>query len=385
MLPGDKMKIAMIGHKVVPSTRGGIESVLTNLCPLLVTDGHEVVCYNRSSDKIEENFTAEVKDGKYKGVILKKAGTLKIRGFAALIASFSAAFKSLSGKFDIIHFHAEGPSAAIIIPKLFGKKCVATVHGLDWQRDKWQHGFGAKYIKFGEKMIAKHADGIIVLSETARDYFKETYGRDTVIIPNGIAKPEKTDDKIISEKFGIAKDSYICVVARLTEEKGIHYLIEAYNKIKTDKKLVICGESSDTDEYVAKLKTLAAGNENIIFTGFVAGKTLSSVYSNAYAVCLPSNLEGMSISLLEALSYSNAVLCSDIPENTAVCKDTALFFEKGNVDDLKEKLESLLTNPETVEKLRKKAAEDILSRFSWEKTAEKTVSYYKEILKGADR
>lgn len=379
------MKTAMIGHKVVPSTRGGIETVLTNLCPLLAKDGTEVVCFNRSSDRIEENFIGEVSDGKYKGVVLKKAGTLKIRGISALLASFSAAFKSLSGKFDITHFHAEGPSAAIIIPKLFGRKCVATVHGLDWQRDKWKHGFGAKYIKFGEKMIAKHADGIIVLSESARDYFKETYGRDAVIIPNGIAKPEKTDDRIISEKFGITKDSYICVVARLTEEKGIHYLIEAYDRIKTDKKLVICGYSSDTDGYVAKLKALAAGNANIIFTGFVAGKTLSSVYSNAYAVCLPSDLEGMSISLLEALSYSNAVLCSDIPENVAVCKDTALFFKKGDVNDLKEKLELLINDRGTVERLRKTAAEDVLSRLSWERTASETISYYKEILKGAAR
>lgn len=376
------MKIAMIGHKAVPSTRGGIETVLTNLCPLLVGDGNKVVCYNRSSDSPEPNFADEVRNGTYKGVVLKKAGTLKIRGLSAMIASFSAAFKSLFGKYDIIHFHAEGPSAAMIIPKLFGKKCVATVHGLDWQRDKWKNGFGAKYIRFGEKTIARHADGIIVLSESARDYFKKTYGRDAVVIPNGISEPKKLDDSLIFEKFGLKKDSYFCLVARLTEEKGVHYLLDAYKTLKTDKKLVICGDSSDTDGYVARLKASAKGNENIIFTGFVSGDTLASVYSNAYAVCLPSDLEGMSISLLEALSYSNAVLCSDIPENVSVCENSAVFFKKGDVADLGNKLNMLLNEPETVERLRSVAAKDVLSRFSWQKTAAETVSFYKEILKG---
>lgn len=377
------MKIAMIGHKAIPSTRGGIETVLTNLCPLIVSDGNDVVCYNRTSDKIEPEFEGEVKGGTYKGVKLKRAPTLKVKGIAALLASVTAAVRAAFGKYDIVHFHAEGPSAVIIIPKLFGKKCVATVHGLDWQREKWQHGFGAKYIMFGERMIARHADGIIVLSESAKEYFRETYGRDAVVIPNGIAAPERVADNIISEKFGLVKDSYICVVARLTEEKGIHYLIDAYKKLDTDKKLVICGDSSDTDDYVAKLKESARGHGGIIFTGFISGDTLASIYSNAYAVCLPSNIEGMSISLLEALAYSNAVVCSDIPENVSVCENSAVFFKKGDADDLAEKLTMLLRSPETVEKLRSVAKSDVLARFSWDRTADETVAFYKNVLKGS--
>lgn len=378
------MKIAMIGHKAIPSTRGGIETVLTNLCPLLVRAGNEVVCYNRSSDRIEPTFADEVADGCFRGVRLKTAHTLKRRGVSALIASFTAAFCSLFGRYDILHFHAEGPAAAIFVPKLFGKKCVATVHGLDWQRDKWKHGFGAKYIMFGERMIAKHADGIIVLSESAKTYFKETYGREAVVIPNGIAKPEKLDDRIIAEKFGLHKDGYICVVARLTEEKGIHYLIEAFKQLDTDKKLVICGDSSDTDAYAARLKEAARGCDNILFTGFIAGDTLVSMYSSAYLVCLPSKLEGMSISLLEALAYGNAVLCSDIPENRSVCRDSAAFFRSGDTADLRDKLELLLQDPARVGQLRAVAADAVLRRFSWEKTARETIAYYEDVLKGVN-
>lgn len=373
------MKIAMIGHKAIPSTRGGIETVLTNICPLMVENGNEVVCYNRTTDRPEKEFEKDMVNGEYKGVKLKKARTLKIKGISAMLASFSAAIACSFSKCDIVHFHAEGPSAAMVIPKFFRKKCVATVHGLDWQREKWGGGFASKYIKHGEKTLVKRADAVIVLSESARQYFEQTYGRKTVVIPNGISRPRLLSDDIIKEKYGLCRESYICMVARLTKEKGAHYLIEAYKRLDTDKKLVICGDTSDTDDYVAQLKSMAGDNKNIIFTGFISGDTLGQIYSNSYAVCLPSDLEGMSISLLEALSYSNAVLCSDIPENTSVCGNAALTFKKGNVDDLAQKLDFLLKNPKVAEKLRENSAEYVLSRFSWQNTAELTTELYEKI------
>jgi hypothetical protein len=134
----------------------------------------------------------------YKGVKLKNAWTLNFRGLAAMIASFTAAIAAAFKDYDVVHFHAEGPCAALWIPKLFGKKCVATVHGLDWQREKWGKGFASKYIKFGEKILAKYADEVIVLSQAAYDYFKETYNRETVIIHNGISCPVKKEAELIT-------------------------------------------------------------------------------------------------------------------------------------------------------------------------------------------
>ena len=370
------MKVAMIGHKVVPSRRGGIENVLTTLCPMLVEMGLDVTCYNRSSDKVENEYVLTVTDKMYKGVKLKKALTLNVRGFAAMIASFTAAISAAFGRYDVVHFHAEGPCAALWIPKLFGKKCVATVHGLDWQREKWGKGFASKYIKFGEKILAKYADEVIVLSQAAYDYFKETYGRETVIIHNGINRPDKKDAQLITEKYGLEKDSYISVVSRLTAEKGIHYLIDAYKNIKTDKKLVIAGDTSDTDDYVSMLKEKAEGNSNIIFTGFVSGDTLTELYSNSYINVLPSDLEGMSLSLLESLAYKNVLLCSDIPENTAVAEDKAVYFKKGDVNDLASKLQSLCDDSALVEKTREGVDEFILSKYSWQDVAEATCRLY---------
>lgn len=372
------MKVAMIGHKVVPSRRGGIENVLTTLCPILCELGLEVTCYNRSSDKVENEYVGTVQNKKYKGVTIKNAWTLNIRGFAAMIASFTAAILASFGRYDVIHFHAEGPCAALWIPKLFGKKCVATVHGLDWQREKWGKGFASKYIKFGEKVLVKYADEVIVLSQAAYDYFKETYHRETTIIHNGISRPEKKEANLITKTYGLKKGDYISSVSRLTAEKGIHYLIDAYQSIKTDKKLLIAGDTSDTDDYVSMLKQKAAGNPNIIFTGFVSGDMLSEIYSNAYLNVLPSDLEGMSLCLLESLAYGNALLCSDIPENTAVAEDKAMYFQKSNIQDLAEKLQLLCDDTKLTEQLKDGVDEFILNKYSWLDVAKETYQLYQK-------
>lgn len=374
------MKVAMIGHKVVPSRRGGIENVLTTLCPLLSELDVDVTCYNRSTDKVENEYVGTVVNKQYKNIKLKNAPTVDFKGLSAMIASFTAAINATFSKYDILHFHAEGPCAAMWIPKMFGKRCVATVHGLDWQREKWGKGFASKYIKFGERVMVKCADEIIVLSESAKNYFKETYNRETVLINNGISKPVKKDADIITESFGLHKDEYICIVSRLTAEKGVHYLIEAFNSIKTDKKLVIAGDTSDTDEYVATLKKMAEKNQNIIFTGFISGDTLAEVYSNAYLVTLPSDIEGMSLSLLEALAYGNAVLCSDILENTSVTEDKAIHFAKSNVSDLANKLQMLCDNEEMVSKLKNGVDEFVLNKYSWNDVATATYNLYKKVL-----
>ena len=375
------MKVAMIGHKVVPSRRGGIENVLTTLCPLLSDMGADVTCYNRFSDKVENEYVGTVKDKKYRGVTLKNAWTINARGVSAMIASFTAAISAAFGKYDVVHFHAEGPCAAMWIPKMFGKRCVATVHGLDWQREKWGKGFASKYIKFGERVMVKCADEIIVLSESAREYFKNTYNRETVIIHNGIDKPEKKDAEEITALFGLKKDDYICIVSRLTAEKGVHYLIDAYNEIKTDKKLVIAGDTSDTDDYVAMIKKKAENNPNIIFTGFISGDVLREIYSNAYFVALPSDIEGMSISLLEAFAYGNAVLCSDIPENTFVTEDKAMHFMKSNTADLADKMQIMCDNEDLVYLLRKDACEFILGKYNWSDVASNTYHLYQKLIK----
>ena len=220
-----------------------------------------------------------------------------------------------------MHIHAEGPAFFCWIPKLFGKRVISTIHGLDWDREKWRGSVASKFIRGGEKNAVKYADEIIVLSKDVQKYFLETYGRETHFIPNGVNRPEVREAKLITDHFGLEKDSYILFLGRLVPEKGIRYLVEAFKNVKTDKKLVIAGGSSDTDSFMEELKELAKGDDRILFTGFVQGAMLDELYSNAYIYTLPSDLEGMPLSLLEAMSYGNCCLVSDIPECAEVVED----------------------------------------------------------------
>ena len=291
-------------------------------------------------------------------------------------ASFFAALCCAFGKYDIVHIHAEGPAFFCWIPKLFRKKVIVTIHGIDWQREKWKSGFGSKFIRQGEKNAVKYADEIIVLSKGVQTYFKNTYGRETSFIPNGVVRPEVKKAKVITEKFGLKENSYILFLGRLVPEKGIRYLIEAFKDIQTDKKLVIAGGSSDTDEFANELRELAKGDERILFTGFVQGQELEELYSNAYIYTLPSDLEGMPLSLLEAMSYGNCCLVSDIEECAKVVDTHAHVFKKSDVIDLKKKLGELLENSELVNKYKSAAMDYICDKYNWDEIVEETLKLY---------
>ncbi len=375
-----KKKIAVLGQKSVPSRRGGIEQVVTNMYPIITEHGYQVTCYNRRGECKENEYGEIIRERYYQGILLKTVPAIKKRGLSAVTSSFFAAVFSAAGKYDIVHFHAEGPCAMIWIPKLFGKKCIATVHGLDWQRDKWKNSLGTGYIKLGEKIMVRWADEIIVLSENIKNYFSNTYGRECTYIPNGVALPKRRPANIIEEKFGVTQNSYYCTLSRLAEEKGIHYLIRAYQNLSTDKKLVIAGHSGDSDDYVRQLKEIASGNPNIIFTGFVTGELLAELYSNAYVYILPSNLEGMPLTLLEAMSYGCCVIGSDIPEIMEVVEDKAVIFRKGDEKDLTRKMQMLEDQPEIVEEYRKHVAEFITQKYSWKKTADMTIALYDKVM-----
>lgn len=371
------MKIAMIGHKRVPSREGGVEVVVEELSTRMVMRNHEVHAYNRKGKHVSgENY--EVQNLKeYKGIKILTAFTVDKKGLAALSSSVFATIKAIFARYDVIHFHAEGPCAMLWLPHLFGIKTVATIHGLDHQRSKWSN-FAKKYILFGEKVAVKHADHIIVLSKNVQKYFKEIYNRETVFIPNGITKPEYKECNLITQKWGIRKDEYILYLGRIVPEKGIMDLVDAFNLVKTDKKLVIAGGSSDTDEFMKELKKRAASDERIIFTGFVQGEILEELYSNAYIYTLPSTLEGMPISLLEAMSYRNCCLTSDIKECTEVTQDTGISFCTSDINDLKDKLQMLCDSPNIVEEYRTKAFNRAINEFNWGTVVDHTLELYKK-------
>lgn len=370
-----KLKVAMIGHKRIPSREGGVEIVVEELSTRMFDLGHQVTCYNRKGHHVSGSEFDTTTLSEYKGVQLKNVWTLDKKGLAALTSSFSAALKAAFGKCDVVHFHAEGPCAMLWIPKLFGKRCIATIHGLDWQRAKWS-GFASKYIQFGEKVASKYADEIIVLSKNVQQYFLTTYQRKTRFIPNGVNRPVIREAKEILDQYGLKEDSYILYLGRIVPEKGLRYLIEAFQQVQTDKKLVIAGGSSDTQGFLDEIKGLAKEDQRILFTGFVQGTILDELYSNAYIYTLPSDLEGMPLSLLEAMSYGNCCLTSDISECKEVVEDKAIVFQKSNVSDLKQKLQALCDSPAIVQKYKAEAADFICKKYNWDDVVRKTIELY---------
>lgn len=370
------LKIAMLGHKRIPSREGGVEIVVEELSLRMVNLGHKVVCFNRSGSHVSGKDFIINNLNEYKGIKIKYVFTIDKKGLAAVSSSFFATLRVCFGSFDVVHIHAEGPAFWSFLPKIFGKRVIVTVHGLDHKRAKWS-GFASWYIMQGEKHAVKYADEIIVLSKDVKKYFKDMYNRNTNFIPNGVNKPILRKDMLIRDKFNINKDEYILYLGRIVPEKGIQYLIEAFKTINTNKKLVIAGGSSDTESFMYELKNLAQKDKRIIFTDFVEGEILEELYSNAYVYVLPSDLEGMPLSLLEAMSYGNCCIVSNIKECTEVVEDKAIIFDRGNIFDLKEKLELVCNDIRLVEYYKNSASEYICNKYNWDNIVEQTINIYR--------
>lgn len=375
----NQIKIAMIGHKRIPSREGGVEIVVYELARRLVKKGYRVDAYNRKGHHVSGKKFMQSIGKNYEGIRIITIPTFESSKLNAIVYSILATIRALFGGYDVIHFHAEGPCAMIWLPKLFRIHCIATIHGLDWQRAKWGN-FASGFLKFGEKMAVKYADEVIVLSDNMKQYFKQEYDRKTVYIPNGISKPERRKADQIRQRWRLEKDSYILFLARIVPEKGVHYLIAAYQKLETDKKLVIAGGSSHSSEYYDELKEMAKDNPNIVFTNFVGGQVLEELFSNAYCFVLPSDVEGMAIGLLEAMSYGNCCLISDIKENTEVVGGYAEHFKHSDVESLREHLCFLLEHPEAVRNYKENASDYICRKYSWDKVVDETRALYAKVL-----
>ena len=363
------MKIAMFGHKSIPSRTGGVEIVVEELSARMAALGHEVTCYNRRPAASQKS---------YRGIRLKTVPTIRMKGLAAVSSSFFAAVHAAFSRADVCHIHAEGPAFMSFLPKICGKRVVVTIHGLDWQREKWNSGFAACYIRWGEKMAVRFAHEIIVLNRDLQQYFLQTYGRETRLIPNGVVKPIPMPPKQIRDRFSLGSGDYLLYLGRLVPEKGIHELIEAFAGVRTQKKLVIAGASSDTDAYVQSLKAMAAADRRILLVGFAEGQLLAEFFSNAYLYVLPSHLEGMPLSLLEAMSYGNCCLVSDIPACRDVVEDRGITFPTGNVQVLRETLQRLCDEETFVQSYGSGAAEFVCGKYDWDQITRETLELYHE-------
>ncbi len=364
------MKIAMVGQKGVPATYGGIERHVEEIGARLVERGHDVTVFSRW------HYTRI--GGSHRGMRIKRMPSLNTKHLDTISACLLATIDAWIHKYDIVHFHALGPSLFSCLPRLRGAKTVVTVHGLDWQRGKWGK-FASWFLRSCEQPSVRFPDRTIVVSKALQRHFLEHFQAPTFEIPNGTNPPiHRPPNKI--RKFGLDQSRYVLFVGRLVPEKGCHILLEAFNRLNTDARLVMAGGSSFSDGYVDSLMQIRDGNERIQMLGYVYGDMLDELWSNAYMVVQPSFLEGFSISLVEAMSHGKCVLASDIPENIEVVEDCAVTFKTQDSVDLQAKLQNLLDDPILVDRVARRCRTLAQERFSWPRIVEATEAVYLDAL-----
>jgi glycosyltransferase involved in cell wall biosynthesis len=361
----------MIGQKGIPATYGGIEKHVDEISRRLAGRGHDVTVYCRP------HYTPA--HAAVPGVRLVRRPSIRTKHLDAASHVAWCTLESMVRRHQVVHFHALGPSLFSAIPRITGARTAVTVHGLDWQREKWGRA-AAWLLKQCERPAARFPNRTIVVSRTLRDYFRTQHGREVTYIPNGTSLPApRPPQKILS--YGLVPGRYVLFVGRLVPEKGAHFLCEAFLGVESDMKLALAGGLSFSQDYVQQLRRYES--DRIRLLDYVYGEALEELWSNAYLVVQPSTMEGLSIALLEALSYGRCVLVSDIPENLEVARDVAVPFQSRNVADLRDKLEDLIRNPDRVREYESRAREHIQRHYSWDTVAEQTEAVYAGMLRGA--
>ncbi|WP_083468701.1 glycosyltransferase family 4 protein [Nostoc piscinale] len=374
------MKIAVIGVKGLPPRQGGIEHYCAEVYPRMVQQGHSVDLFARSSYtdcRWFDNYD-------FQGVQVISLPGFDFRGIDAFISSALGAIAVSGTQYDIIHFHALGPSLFTWLPRLTAKKAkiVVTCQGLDWQRAKWGH-FSSRLILKGEKTAVRYAHGLIVVSKALQSYFWQTYGRQTVYIPNAAANyPESDPNFSYGTSLKLIQGRYILFLGRLVPEKRPDLLIEAFCKLKPPGwKLVLAGGISDTKPYVSKLLNTIAEHREVIFAGELRGERLAEIVRGAGLFVLPSDVEGLPLAMLEAMREGIAVMASDIPPHQQLLSEQrGILFQAGNPDSCISCLDWAINHPQELAIMAHNAQKYVERNYSWEQITTENLKLYRTLL-----
>jgi glycosyltransferase involved in cell wall biosynthesis len=369
------MKIAFIGQKGLPANQGGVEKHVEELSTKLASTGFNITVYSRPH-YTKSNLKL------YKGVRVINLPSIKTKNLDAITHTITSSIHALFQKYDVIHYQGVGPSLMSWIPKIFSPKTkiVITFHGIDRINEKWS-GFAKIMLTIGEWTTCNFAHQTITVSKELKRYCKSKYNCQAHYIPNaGLIDNTPTIQKTktaIFKKYQLEPNQYFLTVSRLAKNKGLDTLIKAYQKSKTNKKLVIAGTGYMDDNYVDTLKDLAKNNQDIIFTGQLSGQTLKTILKNAYLFVQPSESEGLSIALLEAVNSSVPVLISNIPANTETIKDLGLIFKNKSINDLLAKLKVSEKKPIMIKRNAKAIKKIADQEYNWNHIAKETGKLYK--------
>ena len=367
------MRIAVIGSRGMPGVPGGIERHVEELYPRLARLGVDVTVYARREYGCRSRTVSGVRV-----VALPSYGG---RYGEALSHTALSLLHASRGGFDLLHMHAMGPGVLLPFARLLGlTPAVLTFHTFDYKRSKWGPGARA-FLRFSEFVSLRSADAIIAVSELATRHIWEKYHRSARYIPNGPGGLRRREPGAFMQKLGLAPGGYVLAVGRLSPEKCLEDLIAAHEQALPDVSLVLVGDTSFTDGYVARLRALAG--PRVVFTGYLHGEALEELYSSALIFALPSDLEGASLSLLEAMSLQCAIVASDIPANREALGDppTAITFPAHDCAALAVALGDLARDAAQRERLGRAAAARVRDAFDWDRIAASTLQVYESVLR----
>lgn len=361
------MKIVVTGTRGIPCIMGGVETHCEELMPRIAATGEDITVVRRSS-YAKDNLT------EWNGVRLITIPSPRKKAFEAIIHTFRAVNYAAKVKADILHVNAIGPALVVPYAKLRGLKVVFTHHGPDYDRDKWNRA-AKLMLKLGERFGCRYADEIIVISEVIRNLIAIRYGRTEGVhlIPNGVPAPDKCEFSEYFQELGIEKGKYILAVGRFVPEKRMEDIINAFNisgLISGGYRVVLVGDSDFEDGYSKSLKKKAT-SDNVVMTGFIKGRKLHSLLTNAALYVLPSSHEGLPIALLEAMSYGIPVLASDIPANLEVGLPQSDYYHLGDIEALATAMPLAVASGHKDYDMR---------RYNWDDIALKTLGVYRKAL-----
>jgi len=364
------MKVFVIGTRGVPGIPGGVEQHCEQLYPLIAKNNVRVKLSRRSSyvkDKLKE----------WKGVELVDIYSPKTKSLEAIIhTSLSIIYAKFWGA-DIVHIHAIGPAIMTPLARILRMKVVVTNHGPDYDRQKWG-GLAKSILRLGEYLGCKYANEVIVISEHIRGIVQKRCSRDSNLIYNGVPMPELVTSTSYIESLSLAPQGYIIAVSRLVPEKGLNDLIDAFEALDSDVKLVIAGDSDHEDSYSKGLKNRAKLNDNVLMPGYVTGSDLEQLFTHARLFAMPSYHEGLPIALLEALSYGLPVVVSDIPANAEVGLASECYFPVGNVELLTHTITSWL-KLDINESYKLNIQSWVSRKYNWDNISNSTISMYQSL------
>jgi glycosyltransferase involved in cell wall biosynthesis len=363
------IRVAFIGGRGVISKYSGIEAYYEEVGRELASLGYEVTIYCR------KYFTPAL--SAYNGMRLVRLPTIRSKHFETPLHTLLSTVHVMFTSNDIVHYHALGPALFSFLPRLAGKKTIVTVQGLDWQRKKWGR-LASLVLRLGEIAAARFPNGTMVVSKTLRGYFRSNYRKQTLYIPNGASIRDRSASNQLPQ-WGLEPQNYALFLGRFSPEKNCHLLIEAYEKLETSAKLVLAGGSSHTELYAGELRRHRS--PRIVLLDWLSGDALNELLTNAALFVLPSDLEGLSLALLDAMGAGVCVLVSDIPENRELVEGVGFTFRAGDVDDLARMLGLLLSDPEIRSAAARSAQQRIREGFLWPQIARQIAQVYEGVLK----